>query len=98
MKASAVYDLQDPTLIPARRRLLDAHQGIQSWRKVARALNLNVRYVYNFAVHGRLPLNAAIRRKLLGRKTINEHLSTDRIQDMPAPLLAWALVNRTEMP
>lgn len=31
------------------------------------------------------------------RKTINEHLATDRIQDLPAPLLKWALENREEM-
>jgi len=31
------------------------------------------------------------------RRTINEHLSQDRIQDMPAPLLRWAIQNREEM-
>lgn len=97
MRPSAIYNLNPAELIPARKRLLEAHSEIHSWHRLARGLRLNVRYVYDFAVHGRLPRNTAIRRKLLGRRTINEHLSQDRIQDMPAPLLRWALENREEM-
>lgn len=31
------------------------------------------------------------------RRTINDHLAQDPIQDMPGPLLAWAIENRVEM-
>jgi hypothetical protein len=34
----------------------------------------------------------------VGKKSINEHLSLDSIQDMPQPLLRWALEHREEMP
>lgn len=97
MRAPAVYDLSILDLTPARKRLLEAHQEKQSWHKVAKGLRLNVRYVYNFAVRGSLPHNKAICRKLLGRRSINQHLAEDPIQDMPTPLLAWALENREEM-
>jgi hypothetical protein len=30
------------------------------------------------------------------RRSINNHLATDAIQDMPGPLLRWALENRIE--
>jgi len=33
----------------------------------------------------------------VGKKSINEHLSLDSIQDMPQPLLKWALQNREEI-
>ena len=35
--------------------------------------------------------------KPVHHRTIDEHLATDPIQDMPAPLLRWALENRHEM-
>lgn len=97
MRATATYDLLPADLIPARKRLLDEHYEMRSWHTVAKRLRINVRYVYNFAVRGYLPQNPKIRRKLIGRKTINEHLATDRIADMPEPLLSWALENRVEM-
>jgi len=97
MRPSANYDLNPAALNPARKRLLEAHSELRSWHRLARDMKLNVRYVYNFAVLGRLPRNTAIRRKLLGRRSINEHLAEDRIQDMPAPLLRWAIQNREEM-
>jgi hypothetical protein len=58
-----------------------------------------VRYPRNFAVLGIVPQNPAIRRRLGIRsfRTINDHLAHDAIQDMPAPLLAWAFANRQEM-
>jgi len=96
MRATATYDLNTPDLIPARKRLLEEHLEKGSWHKIARDLRLNVRYVYNFAVNGSLPRNRLIRRKLLGRRSINQHLAGDSIQDMPTPLLAWALENRKE--
>ena len=97
MRATATYDLNIPDLIPARKRLLEAHYELRSWHKVAKVLRINVRYVYNFALHGYLPANPKVRRKLLGKKTINEHLSSDPISEMPTPLLGWALENRVEM-
>jgi DNA invertase Pin-like site-specific DNA recombinase len=97
LRATATYDLNTTDLIPARKRLLEAHQEFGSWHKLAKHLRINVGFVYKFAIHGNLPRSSAIRRKLLGRKTINEHLATDPIADMPTPLLAWALANREEM-
>jgi hypothetical protein len=97
LRASAIYDLNPIELIPPRKRLLEAHQENHSWHKVAKALKLNVRYVYNFAIYGRIPRNKFVLRKLLGRKTINEHLASDRISDMPIDLLKWAFENRKEM-
>lgn len=97
MRASAIYDINDPSILPGRKRLLDAHKKLGSWKKVAKKMKLNFRYVWEFGVNGKLPKNPVIRRKLLGRKSINEHLCCDRIQDMPPPLLSWAFINREEI-
>lgn len=97
MRATAVYGINIEDLIPARKRLMEAHLVNGSWHKVAKALKLNVRYVYDFALRGKLPRNRSIQRKLLGRRSINQHLAEDSIQDMPTPLLAWALENREEI-
>lgn len=96
MRATATYDLNPADLIPARKRHLEGHQEFKSWHKYSRHLRLNVGPVYRFAIYGILPRDPVIRRKLLGRKTINQHLAEDSIQDMPTPLLAWALEHREE--
>jgi hypothetical protein len=97
MRQTSHYDHLSTPLTPPRKRLLDAHDDLGSWHPVARALRMNVGPVYRFALYGKLPTNPKQRRKLLGRKTINEHLATDRISEMPTDLLAWALLNRVEM-
>ena len=97
MRASAIYDVNDPSLLPGQKRLLQAHFEKGSWHKVAEEIGMNWGYVWNFAIRGKLPRDPAKRRKLLGRKTINEHLASDRISEMPRELLTWALEHRTEM-
>jgi hypothetical protein len=96
MRHTARYDLNTGDLIPPRKRLLDMHNKLGSWHKVSKALRVNVASVYNFAIYGRLSGSPRTRRRLLGKKTINEHLAEDRIADMPSDLLAWALLNRKE--
>lgn len=95
-KLTTDYDINTIQNQPARRRLLDRHYDLKSWHRVAAELKINVRYVYNYAVKNKLPSNPRIRKILLGRRTINDHLANDRIQDMPRPLLLWALENREE--
>lgn len=97
MRETAVYNITDPNLPPSRKRLLQAHSEKGSWHRVSEEMDMNWRYVWNYAVHGKLPRDPAKRRKLLGRKTINEHMAHDRIADMPKPLLFLALEHRTEM-
>lgn len=96
MRPAVEYDIITVGLPPSRVRLLEAHSELHSWKAVAKKLGVNIRYVWDYAVKGKLSANPKIRKKLLGRKSINEHLSTDRIQDMPIPLLRWAMENRVE--
>jgi hypothetical protein len=83
------------------KRLFRQKRKLGSFHKLADARGVNVKWVYRFMVYGEIPPNKSIQRKLGIRirhlKTINEHLATDSIQDMPVPLLAWALANRVEM-
>jgi hypothetical protein len=97
MRATAKYDLNIEDFPPSRKRLFLAHQELGSWQAVADEIGLNWRYVWNYAIHGELPRNESIRRKLIGRKTIDEHLSGDKIREMPPPLLNWAFQNRQKI-
>jgi hypothetical protein len=99
VRATATYDLLSTDLIPARKRILEEHYEIGSWHKLSRIkrYRMNWRYIYNFGVRGKLPKNPLLRRRLLGRKTINEHLAMDLISDMPTDLLALALEKREEI-
>lgn len=96
-KPSIKYDINPADINPARRRLLERHYDLGSWHRVAAEIGINVRYVYNFGVKNKLPSNPRIRKILIGRRTINDHLANDRIQDMPRPLLRYALLNRVDM-
>ena len=49
---------------PAQKRLLREHRRLGAWRAVANHYRVNVRYVYDLAVHGVEPTNQAIRRAL----------------------------------
>jgi hypothetical protein len=97
-----------PALETPRKRLFRKYRQLKAWRKVARELSdkagieINVRYPYELAVKGIVPANKQIQRALgIPRphhtRTIDEHLAQDGIQDMPAPLLAWAFENRQVM-
>jgi len=97
VRATSVYDLNYEALPAPRKRLLDTHRELGSWHKVSRELKVNVSQVWNYGVNGKLPRDPVACKKLLGRKTINEHMAGDLIQDMPIPLLRWAFENRTEM-
>ena len=83
-----------------RQRLFRKYRHLRSWHKLADILGVNVAYVYEYAVHGKEPGNPEIR-KALGiryhRRTINDHLAHDDLQDMPLPLLTWAFENREEI-
>lgn len=96
MRPTSTYDINQVNILPGRKRLLEAHKKLGSWKKVADEIGMNFRYVWDFAVKGKLPRNPEKRKKLLGRKTINEHLAQDKISDMPTSLLAWAFENREE--
>ena len=48
----------------AQKRLLREHHRLGAWRAVAKHYRVNVRYVYDLAVHGVEPKNQAIRRAL----------------------------------
>jgi len=95
-RPTALYGIAEGDILPGRKRLLNSHKELGSWQAVADRMKLNWRYVWDFAVNGKLPRNPAIRKKLLGKKSINEHLSTDRIQDIPEELLNWAMENRID--
>jgi hypothetical protein len=84
----------------AQKRLVFQYRHLGSWRAVSRARNVNIYYVYRFVFHGEIPTNYKIAAALgipPKHKTINYHLSHDAIQDMPIPLLEWALLNREEL-
>lgn len=98
MNAHPQLDLTYPPINPARKRLLDEHDELRSWHRVADAHRVNVRYVYGYAVHNRIPHNRDIRRRLGIKRTytINQMLSLP-IQDMPPEILRWAFENREEI-
>lgn len=96
-KHTTILDINHADIQPARQRLIDRYYQLGSWHRLAADLRINVRYVYNYAVKNKLPTNPKIKKILIGRRTINDHLSHDRIQDMPRPLLLWALENRIPM-
>jgi hypothetical protein len=95
------------------RQLLRNHRSTKSWHETARRLNITNKdgnpspgLAYQIAVDKYEPRREETRVRLglspeiklpRPRRTINDHLAEDTIQDMPAPLLAWALENRTEM-
>jgi hypothetical protein len=84
-----------------RRRLISQYRHLKSWRKVADNFGVNHFYVHQYAVDGIEPANDEIAKRLgicrRHYRTINEHLAHDPIQDMPGPLLAYAIENREEM-
>lgn len=102
MRATSLPDLNDLDLILPRRRLLDEYRRLQAsgkkggWRKLAARRKLNVRYVYRFAVHGKIPMNKTIQKKLGMRPSINEMFNLP-IQSMPPEILHYALEHREEM-
>jgi hypothetical protein len=83
-----------------QKRLFLQYKRLGSWAAVATARRINISYVYRYVFHGEVPKNYKIAIALgipPKRRTINDHLSNDNIQDMPIPLLEWALLNREEL-
>jgi hypothetical protein len=88
-------------MILPRKRLFWHYHRLGSWQKVADSRGVNVAYVYKYAVKGLEPVNPEICKRLgIPRKrrgvTINQLLQLN-IQDMPTPILKWALEHRQEM-
>jgi hypothetical protein len=82
-----------------RQRLFRRYRHYRSWRVLARDLEVNVYYLYEYTIHGIRPSNPQIS-KALGihnHRTINDHLAHDPIQDLPIPLLEWSLLHREEL-
>lgn len=92
-----------------RRRLLRKYRHFGTWRKVADLVSdragfpVNVRYPYEFVIKGIVPGNKQIQKALgipqrhtLTVAEVNKHLAEDSIQDMPASILKYALLNRTD--
>jgi hypothetical protein len=67
MYATLIFDLYTRRLPIARKRLLDEYAGLErgGWRELARRRGINFRYVYEFAIYGKLPQNRQIRKLLL---------------------------------
>jgi len=97
MRAAPVFDISIGGVSDSRKRLISAHKRMGSWQELANEMKLNFRYVWDYAVNGRLPRNPAIRKKLLGKRSVDEHLAMDKIQEMPPPLLKWSVENRQEI-
>lgn len=97
MRATGKYDVSQLNLNSPQKRLFNAHSKKGSWKAVGDELGINWRYVYDYVLYNKLSRNPVIRKKLLGKKSIDDHLFEDRIQDMPPPLLKWAFENRREM-
>lgn len=99
MVANPMFDT--PTLEKPRRRLLRQYRHLGSYQKVADARGVNIKFVYNFIVKGIVPpskdIQHALGLRIAHKKTIQEHLATDSIQDMPTDLLRWAFEHREEM-
>jgi hypothetical protein len=103
----------DPAMLEApRRKLIRKHRKLGTWRRVAQALSeqagleINPSYPFNFAAHGLVPANPRIqhalgirvpRRHTWTLEEVNRRLASDRLSDLPAPLLAWALEHREVM-
>lgn len=85
----------------ARQRLISQYHRLRSWHRVAERRGVNVRYVYEYATKGIVPSNRSIQRALgiprIKRGVTPNQLLQLPIQDMPGPLLAYALENRMQM-
>jgi hypothetical protein len=101
MRPTPVSDLIDLELPLPRKRLLNEYLQISAsghkggWRKLAARRKLNVKYVYSYAVHGRVPLNKTIQKKLGIRPSVNDMFLLP-IQTMPIEILRYALEHREE--
>ncbi len=97
--------MNDPsTLEPPRKRLLREHRRFRSWRQVARHHGLNVAYVYQYAVKGKVPSNRQVQRQLgihhYHKRTLAD-IDRDMklpISDMPVDSLRAAFMFREVMP
>lgn len=98
MRHTRKYDINTGRLHPARKRVLDEHSALGSWHKVAalKRYKMNWRYVWNYGVNGKLPVNPKYRRRLIGGTTNSEHMANDRLIDMPPHLLIIAIQYRKE--
>jgi hypothetical protein len=97
--------MSNPTAITSstekpRKRLFRHYRRLGSYQRVADARGVNVSYVYDFLVHGIVPVNKQIQVALgihLHRPvTINQLLQLP-IADMPTPILRLAYEHRVEM-
>jgi hypothetical protein len=97
--------MNSSTLIPSllekpRKRLIRQYHRLGSYHRVADARDVNVAHVYNLIVHGIIPANPKIQRKLglYPRRpvTINQLMQLP-IQDQPTPILRLAFEHRKEM-
>jgi hypothetical protein len=97
--------MPNPTVISSsvekpRQKLYRQYRRLKSWQKLAAARQTNVSYVYDYVVHGIVPANRSIQRKLGIPQpkpvTINQLLNLP-IQDMPHQILRLALENREVM-
>jgi len=95
----------NPTFIPSvlekpRKRLIRKYHRFGSYHRLADALGVNVRYVYEFVINGRIPANTRIQRAmgiyLHKPVTINQLLQLP-LQDQPPQILRLALQYREEI-
>jgi hypothetical protein len=97
--------MANPTLTPSvlekpRKRLISKYRRLGSFHRLAEACGVNVKYVYEFLRHDKVPTNREIQ-KAMGIHlpkpvTINQLMKLD-IQDMPTEILRLAFENREEM-
>ena len=102
MRPTPVSDLIDLELPLPRKRLLNEYLRISTsgqkggWRALADRRKINVKYVYSYAVHGKVPLTKAVQKKLGIRPSVNDMFRLP-IQTMPIEILHYALEHREVM-
>jgi hypothetical protein len=102
MRVTPVSDITIVDLPLPRKRLLNEYSRLIAsgkkggWRRLAERRHVNVKYVYRYAVLGKIPHNRVIRRRLGIRPCINDMFKLP-IQAMPPEILRWALEHREEM-
>ena len=83
-----------------RKRLIRKYHRFGSYHRLADALGVNVRYVYEFMTNGRIPANTRIQRAMgiyLHKPVTINQLMQLPLQDQPPQILRLALQYREEI-
>jgi hypothetical protein len=98
VRPTATYDLNSEAFPPSRRMLLAEHASFGSWHRVALKRKVNWKYVFNYAIHGKVPKNKVVCKRLGIKPTVSLNKFLQKpISEMPTFVLSWAFEHRETM-